>query len=64
MQAFQLKNINLFIFCLSLSPLAFSHSIDERYDLPLPLDLFIYGSGAVVFFSFLGIFLLFTKLPN
>ena len=64
MQAFQLKNINLFIFCLSLSPLAFSHSIDERYDLPLPLDLFIYGSGAVVFFSFLGIFLLFTKVNH
>ena len=34
-----------------------AHSIDERYDLPLPLSFFIIGSGLVVLLSFLFLFI-------
>jgi hypothetical protein len=43
------------------SPYCQAHSIDERYDLPLPLNFFIFGSALVVMISFVGALLIFTK---
>jgi hypothetical protein len=40
----------------TLSFFAQAHSIEERYDLPLPLPFFIIGSGIVVLVSFLFLF--------
>jgi len=62
--SFQINLKKLFLFSLLIIPEAFAHSIDERYDLPLPLHLFILGSGAIVFFSFLAVFLIFTKFNS
>lgn len=64
MISFQINLKKLFLFSLLIIPEAFAHSIDERYDLPLPLHLFILGSGAIVFFSFLAVFLIFTKFNS
>ena len=52
----------LFIFFgLICSQYCQAHSIDERYDLPLPLNFFIFGSALVVMISFIGVLLIFTK---
>ncbi len=40
----------------TLSSFAQAHSIEDRYDLPLPLPFFIIGSGIVVLMSFLFLF--------
>ena len=46
---------------LMMSQYCHAHSIDERYDLPIPLNFFIFGSALVVFISFIGVLLIFTK---
>lgn len=52
----------LFIFFgLICSQYCHAHSIDERYDLPLPLNFFVFGSALVVLISFIGVLLVFTK---
>ena len=43
---------SLIVFFL-LSGTASAHSFDERYDLPIPLEFFVVGSGLVVGLSFL-----------
>ena len=50
----------LLILCLFVSHSSFAHSIDERYDLPLPLHFFLIGSALVVFVSFIGFVFAFT----
>jgi hypothetical protein len=52
----------LFIFFgLICSQYCHAHSIDERYDLPLPLNFFVFGSALVVLISFISVLLVFTK---
>jgi len=59
---FQFRLPKLFIFLgLICSQYCHAHSIDERYDLPLPLNFFIFGSALVVLISFIGVLLVFTK---
>lgn len=42
----------LFAWLCIASNLALAHSFDERYDLPLPLNFFVWGGGLVVGLSF------------
>jgi hypothetical protein len=59
---FQLRLLKLYLFFgLIFSQYSHAHSIDERYDLPLPLNFFIFGSALVVLISFIGVLLVFTK---
>ena len=59
---FPLRLPKLFIFFgLIFSQYSHAHSIDERYDLPLPLNFFVFGSALVVLISFIGVLLIFTK---
>ncbi|MQF82864.1 hypothetical protein FIM02_01725 [SAR202 cluster bacterium AD-802-E10_MRT_200m] len=43
---------------------AYAHGFGERYDLPLPLWLYLVGSGAAVLLSFVMIASLFHRLPK
>jgi hypothetical protein len=47
-----LRTSALFGWLCLVSNLAFAHSFDERYDLPLPLNFFVWGGGLVVGLSF------------
>lgn len=46
--------------CFFISHSSFAHSINERYDLPLPLHFFLTGGALVVFVSFIGFVFAFT----
>jgi hypothetical protein len=48
-----MRNYLVIILALLLSKLAQAHSFDERYDLPIPLEFFLVGSGLVIAASFL-----------
>ena len=50
-----------FLGCFFVTTICNAHSIEERYDLPLPLSFFIIGSGLVVFISFLFLFISFPS---
>ena len=50
-----------FLGCFFIASICNAHSIEERYDLPLPLSFFIIGSGLVVFVSFLFLFISFPS---
>ncbi len=55
--------LNLFFCgCFFIASLCNAHSIEERYDLPLPLSFFIIGSGLVVLLSFLFLFISYPSI--
>lgn len=56
--------IALFIW-ITTSPPAYAHGFGQRYDLPVPLWLYIAGAGAAVALSFvvIGLFLTHSSLP-
>jgi hypothetical protein len=52
---------NCLIIAFIFPTITHAHSIDERYDLPIPLSFFIVGSGLIVFLSFLLMMISFPK---
>lgn len=52
-----MRNFYLILLFTLLSGGASAHSFDERYDLPIPLEFFLVGSGLVVAITFLLILL-------
>ncbi len=52
MKSIKVFLVLLLIQILSLPHQGWAHSFDERYDLPLPLNIFVFGSGLIVLISF------------
>lgn len=59
LRAWQLAGLAAATVVLSATPPAAAHGFGQRYDLPVPLHLYLAGAGAAVFLSFviMGLFL-------
>ena len=59
----KLLSIPLLLICLYPTKSVYAHGFGERYDLPVPLWLYIWGAAAVVLISFLAM-IRFLKRPR
>lgn len=50
------------LFCLAPFGVAYGHAFGQRFDLPIPLDLYLAGAAGAVFFSFVLV-ALFARAP-
>lgn len=57
-----LAGVGVLVFILAWASPAFAHAIRQRFDLPIPLGLYLAGAGATVALSFVVI-ALFTRRP-
>ena len=51
----RLLSVAMLLILLSLPRTVYAHGFGERYDLPVPLWLYIWGAAAVVLISFIAI---------
>lgn len=56
--------VSILVTCLFFYETAFAHGFGQRYDLPVPLNIFLIGSGATVAVSFIIIGLFAGRKPS